>query len=99
MKRNILVVMFAMVLAFTFSFAFTGCKKAEEPKPVAEEKKADAPAADAAKDATAGAKADAKAGAKAEGDSLIKKAVDAGKGAATGAKGAATSKVKGKIGL
>jgi hypothetical protein len=93
MKRNILVVMFAMILALTFSFTFTSCKKAEQPKPVVEEKKFEAPAADATKDAAK----DAKAGAKdAKGDSLIKKAVDAGKGAA---KDAAASKAKGKLGL
>ncbi len=47
MKRNILVVLFAMVLAFAFSFGFVGCKKADEAAPdatMSEEKKDEAAA-------------------------------------------------------
>jgi hypothetical protein len=39
MKRNIFVLLFAMVLAFVFSFAFVGCKQAEQ---AVEEKKEEA---------------------------------------------------------
>jgi len=49
MKRNILVAMFALVLACAFSLTFSSCKKEEVPAPVVtEEKKVDTttPAAD-----------------------------------------------------
>ena len=43
MKSNILVVMFTMILALTFSFTFTSCKKADTPASVVtDEKKTDA---------------------------------------------------------
>lgn len=45
MKRNILIIMFAGMMAYVFSFTFTGCKKAEKSAPVVtEEKKPDASA-------------------------------------------------------
>jgi hypothetical protein len=39
MKRNILVLLFAAVLAFAFSFGFLGCKKEAPEGPAVEEKK------------------------------------------------------------
>lgn len=43
MNRNILFVMTAIILALTFGFTFTSCKKAENSASVvADEKKADA---------------------------------------------------------
>ena len=40
MKRNILVTVFAIMMAFIFSFTFTGCKKADKSaSAVTEEKK------------------------------------------------------------
>lgn len=43
MKRNITAVITAIILALSFGFIFTSCKKADNSAPVvAEEKKADA---------------------------------------------------------
>ena len=75
MKRNILVLLFAVVLAFVFSFTFVGCKK-EEPaapvtdQPAVEEKKDEAAAP---KDVKKDAKVDLKKEVKDAAKKVIKK--------------------------
>lgn len=78
MKRNILVLLFAVVLAFVFSFTFVGCKKEEAPvvdQPAVEEKKDEAAAPAEKKDAKVDVKKDAKVDLKKEVKDAAKKVI------------------------